>query len=242
MAHLSIRGTDGQTFLEACVTASVVHESFPIFLPEHVAEPTDNLWKEIRWYLEDYARLDPFSFARALAAERALKSYGQSLASAISEPDVMHKELKDSSLLISIEYKDEFTPRMARVYWELLEIVEIWPEQRRPSSVSIVRRTKPVIGRHTLRSDWSVKGRSSGNNVLAITARPDQAHDIPHRLVTRSILEIVQEHSVGGQCAASFQVVRPGTFDALRSTLLNHDIGHFDILHLDMHGFVREGQ
>lgn len=241
MAHLSIRGTVGQSSLEVRMTTSVTEESFPIFLPKHVAEPADSLWEEIRWYLEDYAKLDPFSFARALAAERALKSYGQSLALAVSEPDLMHKELKDSSLLISIEYEGGFTPRMAQIYWELLENVEIWPEQQRPSNVSIVRRTKPNIYRDTLQTDRTIKEHTS-HNLLAITARPDRAHDIPHRLVTRSILEVVQEHTVTGQCAASFQIVRPGTFEALRSTLLSHDIGHFDIVHLDMHGLVREAQ
>ncbi|MDI1492910.1 MAG: hypothetical protein OHK93_004693 [Ramalina farinacea] len=187
------------------MATSVIEQSFPICLPGNVADPADNLWEEIRWYLEDHARRDPFSFGRALTAERSLKSYGQSLSSVISEPDYMHKELRDSSLLIPIEYEGGYTHRVARMYWDILENVEIRPEQRLPSSVSIVRRTKPVIERHTLRSDWPAKGHSSGNNVLAITARPDRAHDIPHRLVTRSILDIVQEHTVGSNVRRLFK-------------------------------------
>ena len=242
MAHLSVREAIGQVPLEASMTTSVLGEAFHIFLPKQVADPADNIWEEIRWYLEDYARRDPFSFGRAQSAERSLRSYGLSLASAICNPDGPPKGLKDSSLLISIEYEGGFTLRMARIHWEILEDVEVWPEKRRPSNVSIVRRIKPNIQRNTLKIDLMVDGPCSRHNFLAITARPGRADDIPHRLVTRSILSIVQEHSVPGQNSSSFQIVRPGTFEALSSTLDSHDFGHFGVVHLDMHGLVRDGQ
>ena len=242
MAHLSIRDVIGQVPLEASMTTSVLGESFHIFLPEQVAEPAANIWEEIRWYLEDFARRDPFSFGRAQSAERSLRSYGLLLALAIANSDAMLKGLKDSSLLISIEYEGGFTPRMARIHWEILENVELWQDERRPSNVSVVRRIKPDIQRNTLNADFAVKGRCSRHNFLAITARPGRARDIPHRLVTRSILGIVQEHSVPGQCSSSFQTVHPGTFEALSYSLHSHEFGYFDVVHLDMHGLVRDGQ
>ena len=103
---------------------------------------SDNIWEEIRWYLEDYARRDPFSSGRTQSAEHSLISYGVSLASAIYNPDAPLEGLKDSSLLISIEYGSEFTPRMAQIHWEILENVEVWLEKRRLRNVSVVRRTK----------------------------------------------------------------------------------------------------
>ena len=83
MAYLSVREIVGQVPLEASMTASVVDEAFHIFLPEHVADPADNIWEEIRWYLEDYASRDPFSFGRTQSAEHSLTPYGLPLASAI---------------------------------------------------------------------------------------------------------------------------------------------------------------
>ena len=207
-----------------------------------MADPADNIWEEIRWYLEDYARRDPFSFGRAQSVKHSLTSYGLSLASAIYNPDAPLKGLKDSILLISLEYEGEFTPRMARVLWEILENVGVWPEERRPSNVSVVRRTKPNIQRNVLETDFTVNRHCSRHNLLAITARPGRAHDIPHRLVTRSILSIVQEHSVPVQSYSTFQIVRPGTFEALSNSLDDHVFGYFDIVHLDMHGLVRDGQ
>lgn len=242
MAHLSIRCLVDQVKLEAFLTTSVTGEAFHILLPDHVADPTDNVWKEIRWYLEDYARRDPFSFSRAQSAERSLRSYGLSLALAISKSDATLTELKDSSLLISVEFEGESTLRMARILWEVLEDAEIWPENRRPSSVSVIRRTKPNSERNALKVDFTSKEHPSQHNLLAITARPGREHDIPHRLVTRSILGIVQDRRVPCQDSSSFQLVRPGTFEALRSSLHSHDVGHFDVIHLDMHGLVRNGQ
>lgn len=241
MAHLRVREVTGQVPLEASVTTSVSNVAFHISLPE-VADPADNIWEETRWYLEDYARRDPFSFTRAQSAERSLRSHGLALAWAISNSDATLQCLKDSSLLIFIEYEGDFTPRMARIHWEILENVELWPEERRPSIASVVRRTKPNIQHNILSPDFTVKGVCSRHNILAVTARPGQANDIPHRLVTRSILGIVQEHSVPEQYSSSFQIVHPGTFKALSSSLHKHGFGHFDVVHLDMHGLVRDGQ
>ncbi|KAL8823900.1 MAG: hypothetical protein Q9191_005458 [Dirinaria sp. TL-2023a] len=241
MARLSIREIVGQVSLEASMTTSVLNAAFHIFLPA-MPDPADNVWEEIRWYLEDYATRDPFSFARAQRVQRSLRSHGISLALEISYSDATLQGLKDSSLLILIEYEGGFTPRMARIHWEVLENVELWPEERRPSIVSVVRRTKPTIEQDTLSTNFSVEGGFSQHNILAITARPGQANDIPHRLVTRSILGIVQEHSVPGQCPSSLQTVHPGTFKALSSSLDKHEFGHFDVVHLDVHGLVRDGQ
>ena len=242
MIHLSVREIAGQVPLEASVTTSVLGKKFHLALPEEVADPADNIWEEIRWYFEDYARRDPFSAGRAQSAERSLRFYGLSLALAISTSDVTLGCLTNSSLLISIEYEGESTLRMARIHWEILENVEVWPEERRPSNVSVVRRTKPSIPRDRLKPEFGVKGHSPRHNFLAITARPGRAHDIPHRIVTRSILGIVQEQSVSDRCPSSFQIVRPGTFNALSATLDSHGFGNFDVVHLDMHGLVRDGQ
>ena len=111
MIHLSVREIVGQIPLEASTATSVLRGDFQIFLPDQVAEPADNTWEEIRWYLEDYARRDIFAFGRAQSAERSLKSSGLSIALAISNSDATLKGIKNSSLLVLVEYKTEFTPR-----------------------------------------------------------------------------------------------------------------------------------
>ena len=45
-----------------------------------------------------------------------------------------------------------------------------------------------------------------------------------------------------GQCSFSFRTIHPGTFKALSDILNSHDLGDFDLVHLDMHGLVRNEQ
>ena len=103
------------------MTTSVLCEEFSIDLPQQMVDPAEAMWEEIRWYLEGYAKRDPFSLGRAHNAERSLRSCGLSLALAICVSHATLKGLDDSKLLISIEYEGQFSLRMARIHWEILE-------------------------------------------------------------------------------------------------------------------------
>ncbi|KAI8629650.1 hypothetical protein F5Y19DRAFT_431355 [Xylariaceae sp. FL1651] len=75
--------------------------------------------------------------------------------------------------------------------------------------------------------------RIEETNILVISARPRSEEDIPHRLVTRVISLKVFE---SGDEKIKWKLVRPGTWDAFLDELEAFPLGHFDIVHFDVHG------
>ena len=224
------------------MTPSVVNQGFHIVLPETLADPSQYS-DEIRWYMESYARQDPFSLKRAQAAELTLKSYGSSLATAICASDAVMVDLFDSELLILIVDHEEYCHRFSRVHWEILENVEFWDADLRPRRVSVIRQASGAgsIDHHSYTQAFT-KSESSQRHILAVSARPLRERDIPHRLITRSILNVVAEEQDRSPTPPTFEIVRPGTFQALETALESHDIGYYNIVHFDLHGFILHGR
>lgn len=242
MPILRIGAVRGQVPLEARITPSIVNDSFGIILPDAVLDPGQFL-DEVKWYIESYVRQDPFSLNRAQAAELALRSYGSSLANAICASDAVLVDLYDSELMILIADHAEYCLRFSRVHWEVLEDVKIWDADFRPRRVSVVRQANVADSSDDdSYTQTFIQSRSSQQHILAVSARPLQDRDIPHRLITRSILKVVAEEHKRSPTAPTFEIVRPGTFQALESVLESHDIGYYDIVHFDLHGFVLEGR
>ena len=242
MAILRLRAVKGQISLEAWVTPSIVDDSFQISLHETLTDHVQDL-DEIKWFMESYARQDPFSQKRAQAAELILRSYGSSLATAICASDAVMVDLYDSDLLILVADPEEYCPRLSRVHWELLENVEFWDADLRPRRVFVVRQASgsgPID--HDSYARAFTKSDSTQQHILALSARPLQERDIPHRLITRSILSVVAEEQDRNPTPPTFEIVRPGTFQALEIALENHDFGHYDIVHFDLHGLVLHGR
>lgn len=242
MAILHIRVVRGQVPLEARITPSILNDSFEIILPEVPVDP-GQFSDEIKWYIESYARQDPFSVTRAQAAELTLRSYGSSLANAICASDAVLVDLYDSELMILIADPEEYCPRFSQVHWEILENVKFWNADFRPRRVSIVRQAN-VAGSidDDSYTQASTESKSSQQHILAVSARPLLDLDIPHRLITRSILKVVAEEHDRSVTPPTFEIVRPGTFQALKFILESHDFGYYDIVHFDLHGFVLDGR
>lgn len=244
MAILRLRAVKGHISLEARVTGtpSIVKDSFQVNLPDTLTDHAQNL-DEIEWFTESYARQDPFSLKRAQAAELMLRSYGSSLATAICASDAVMIDLYDSELLILVVDPEDYCPRLSRVHWEILENVEFWDADLRPRRVFVVRQASGAgsidydSNTHTL-----TKSDANQQHILALSARPLQERDIPHRLITRSILSVVAEQQDRNPTPPTFEIVRPGTFQALETALNTHDIGHYDIVHFDLHGLVLHGR
>ena len=241
MAILHLRAVKGQVPLEARITPSTGHDSFEVVLPEASVDP-DLFSDEIRWYIESYARQDPFSSKRAQAVELTIRSYGSSLAHAICVSDAVLVDLYNSELWILVVDSEEYCPRFSRVHWELLENVEFWDAAFRPRRVSVVRQTNgPGSIDDDSYTQAFTRSESNQQHILAVS-RPLRERDIPHRLITRSILNVVAEEQDRSSAPPTFEIVRPGTFRALETALESHEIGHYDIVHFDLHGFVVNGK
>ena len=242
MAILRLRPVKGQSSLEARVTPSIVDDSFQVSLPETLTDHVQNL-DEIKWLMESYARQDPFSRKRAQAAELILRSYGSSLSTAICASDAVMVDLYDSELLMLVVDPEEYCPIHSRVHWEILENVEFWDADLRPRRVSVVRQASGAGAiDHGSYAQVFTRSDSTQQHILALSARPLQERDIPHRLITRSILSVVAEEQDRSPTPPTFEIVRPGTFQALETALENHDFGHYDIVHFDLHGSVLHGR
>ena len=200
--------------------------------------------KDFQWYFEQYVIRDPFEHARAQAIQRRLRSQGRQLLRSYLLPEIRPSIEDPEHFLIEIidEERGELleASTLHQLFWEILEDKGLWRDvfQIEPSSVTVVRVYENKASTTTTddpRLATPVLG-SKITNVLAITARPAYTKDVPHRLITRSIsaaIDSIRDHSTS---RATLEIVRPGTFHALERHLAKFPFGHFEIVHLDLHG------
>lgn len=243
MPILNIRAVQGEVSLTARIKPSLKDEPFPILLPQDFTDPSDGFWEDLRWYIEEYARNDSFSVRRSQAVEAKLQSYGASLAHAICVSDPVLADLFGCDLMIEIDGYGGYSPRLARIHWEIVEDVMLWNAELRPRRVLVVRKADSIcaLGDHSYAQDV-IETQSSRQHILAVSARPNLDRDIPYRLITRTISEAISEEQDGSPNPPTLEIVRPGTFLALETALAGRPIGHYDIVHFDLHGFVLNGK
>jgi hypothetical protein len=196
------------------------------------------LEKEFLWYWEDFALQDPFEKSRALAAERNLLKYTESIRDAVEKPlanILRYSQYTSKAVSVHLAIKSEGSrSSLQRLHWELLENMELWT--RLPStcrSIQISRRIIFVASPPILKCP-SV---TSKFNVLVITARPDLDEDIPYRLVSKDIWKTLQKSSHLRQ-HIKVKFVRPGTWEDLSKELHEKDKGYYHLIHFDTHGSV----
>ena len=239
---LNIRASEEGTPLIGLIEPSIREQEYYIHLPEALNDHNQAFGEDLRWYIEDYARNDPFSLQRSRSVESRLQSYGLSLAHAICKSDVVLANFLDSVLLIEVDGRGGYSHRLSSIHWEILEDLSLWSADVRPCRVSVVRRIyAPGSMNETppLATSAEFGPSSTPQHILALTARPRLFSDIPHRMITRSIFEAVQSSK---NKTATLKIVRPGTFKALQEALFVYEPGYYGLVHLDLHGFVQEGR
>ena len=239
MTTVFVRGVEGQRCLEVELQSLTSASSVKITLPNSLSDLAQ--LEEIRWFVEDHARLDPFALRRAEAARLSLKSYGSTLANAICSPGCISEIIADTNVMILLTDDEKCSLEISRIHWEILENLDYWTTFR-PCTVSVVRAADqlgPAMKIST--APTSIQNPMRQQHILAISARSNQKDDIPHRLITRPILEVVQEEQRRTEEPPKLQIVRPGTFAGLAKVLEDYSAGHFDVVHFDLHGFVSEG-
>ena len=205
---------------------------------------TDESLKGYQWYFEQYIINEPFAHAQARTIARKIRHQGRLLLESFLQPIIcLNAEAPEHFVL---EVRDLGASDAAggsiihRFFWENLEDTSLWREVFRlePCQVTVVRiydtqDSAPSIGNSI---QTLLPSNTEATHVLAITARPSHAKDVPHRLITRSIsaaINMIRNHS---NSQATLSIVRPGTFKAFELHLRQHPYGHFDVVHLDLHG------
>ena len=204
-----------------------------ILIPSIVQYLSPVFEEELRWYMEDFPTLHPFQALRASTVAQQLVAYGSDLAESMTKSISSLGELANQHLCIKVNVGREKDDFMDAILWETLEMCSLWPTSARPTSVSVERMTTAK-----LRPDEALTIQDHTNprarNILAITSRPQVEKDIPHRLITRPILDVVEASK--NKQSIRFDIARPGTFEALKEALQTQDVGFYDVVHLDVHG------
>lgn len=193
----------------------------------------------IKWYLENYATSEPFAGTRATTAEEYIRNYTLQLAAVLPLEDVLPRDSDDTDLVLEIEEYSVSGSRIGRIHWELLENTSCWAAKSMPQNVTVIRFTIPsrpsnkvlVLGGDEIYQ----RNTDSSKNILVVTARRG-IDDVPHRMIARSIVEVVSSLPSAVKRLVSLKVLRPGTFAALEKELCSHKIGFYDTVHIDMHG------
>lgn len=228
----------------------------------HVCEASENsqiilgqeTLNDLQWYFEEYPLKEPFAKQRAEFARRKLRQHGSSLLQDFIPKEILTVQCHLLDILIEIQDTGSGNAPTQKhfvdlAFWELLEDAELWQE-----SLGLLPRSIHVVRSHPsnrLQGQEGVEARQTcelptnpnqRHHILAITARPLDIKDIPHRLITRTIASAVRSVPQSSRDTPTISIVRPGTLAALQENLGMHPPGYFDILHLDLHGDISDGR
>lgn len=204
--------------------------------------------KSIKWYMEEFVIYLPFQEPRAQEVSASLARYAALLIEAL-RLDLGAPDRNTSHIVIQVMEDTVIIPDdsidIGALRWEVLQNVDLWPGEARPASVSVVRllgapaKEVPVFSTDEPDS-------TSTFNILALTARPRSVDDVPHRLITKSIYDVVDKANIKvdagggstGERRTTLNIVRPGSLDALKRELNKKK--QYDVVHLDLHGKVED--
>ncbi|MCJ1384489.1 hypothetical protein MMC17_007606 [Xylographa soralifera] len=186
--------------------------------------------EDIRWYLEDFAsdKGSPFETARASHCRELLSDQATALHTALglNEFDLSDTRALEIVVRMRNDAKDFFA-----VSWELLEDPRLWPTDLK---VLVRRNFDDGISRQ---GQWDVA--DYGLNILLVVSRPNFALDVDYRLISKRIVNIVNNLPNKG-LKVTIELVRPGTWVAFKKNLDRYPSGHFQVVHLDVHGSLAE--
>lgn len=204
----------------------------------------DNAELLLRWYIEDFVTKFPLEVPKARMASMKLKSYASLLLRSLKLPSILPSRGMISHLVIHVNSSTE-SGVFGQLRWEVLENLELLQDvlaDEAPGivSISILRLATSIQIPHSFQDMDSVS--ETVDNILALTARPDEDADIPHRLITRSVHHLVEQINAANRLTGSdttkvsFEICRPGTFKALEQHLSQRPYGYYKSVHLDVHG------
>ena len=252
--HASISWT-----VRLTLNGSIIQPELPFRIPVDVQEEA-----EVFWYLENYTK-SPFDADRGAKAVHLMKRYTASLFEQLHLEDVISglkfQDGDEDQRILMVDVvettKDSIgthsPPSIQRVLWELLEQPSSWSTKvlvrRRlflpntPNSTSTtqnghLRLWKPL--------DPPSESHYSLNVLLVIARDLDPSKpEVDPTISLKPLIALQDElrEAVGVKPRLSLEIVRPGTYAALRKHLqistMRHGKGYYHLVHFDMHGVLR---
>ncbi|KAF3089194.1 hypothetical protein TWF594_005861 [Orbilia oligospora] len=206
-------------------------------------EPVAGFEKLLARHIEKYALQEPFETRLAERVENAITNYGEDLYNQIRLGELLEK-LEDIDTLPPIKKLDlcvfeEPNSIVATIHWEVLELVQL--QELHPNldiHVSRVPTLASITPSEKFEASWASK-KPEGLNILVVVSRPKGKQDIPYRNITLPLANISNAFS---SQVLSVDIVRLGTWDAVRNALAAKPFGHYNLIHFDVHGYVEKSR
>ncbi len=227
----------------------------PCTVDEHKActRYLDELLRNENYYAEE-------AITNAQLASAKIDSYGEEL---FRELDFKTLSLKYSTVEIDIHECEERPGALHSIFsfrWEQLEVPVLWKQvikQIAQPKVTVRRVILPLHGATSLqlpksrpslaqRAKHSQDASHSRKNILLVIARDLQCHSDEQRrdmspALAQCAITLVKARLKGlGQLEVDLEIVRPGSLNALKEHLARKPDGHFDLVHFDTHGILKQ--
>jgi hypothetical protein len=212
--------------------------------------------KDLKWFMEDHATLDPFDVTRANAARRKLKEFELELAKVIVAADVLPNK-RGSHLSVSVQVLPGLDHVLYALPWEVLGDALAWAfagvfyesysvervfclqSLNQPMSTTqdvVVEQEKEAQEKQEKKQQQYFK-----TNILVMSARPENVEGCAADPISLPIAKIVSRYP-GVSRRATLHIARPGTWKAFVKTLQAKPKGFYQFVHIDMHGQVENDE
>jgi hypothetical protein len=193
-------------------------------------------YEELRWYVEDFAVIDPYAVSRAAKASESKAAYGAALIASLGEHinevlDVQ-QTLQDSreQAIHLLVRGDGAASSLHTLLWEILEGIEC----DKPAIHFTVSRICDVIGPASVAQPDNHDKEYF--NILYVSARPGFGDDISYRAISQHIVQLLKSRIQTHRIRLHF--ARPGTWGRFHTVLKSQNEGYYDLVHFDMHGSI----
>jgi len=196
-----------------------------------VTDPADKASEdELAWYFEEHLRYPFLDKDRERDAVQQITDYGTVLFGQVFAGKPSHSYLKlQERSFDGCRLEVSGSAALHRLHWEALRDPE-HPDSPLSVRLPITRHVEAQPSQFAVRDDLPTL------NILAVTARPGGSHDVGYRTISRPLLDALQN----ADQPVTLDLVRPGTWDALRAHLSRatreHGSGWYQVIHFDLHG------
>ena len=199
-----------------------------------MADPANEGTTELlRWYFEQHLRFPFLDSDLEQEALAQLAEYGRSLfAQVFGEQMHYHYRRLREQAFDGCRLEITGSSAFHLLHWEALRD----PDMEKPLAVRL-----PIIRRISLmQPKFDLPPERPTLNILLVTARPFRESDVGYRTISRPLLDAMRT----SQLPVTIDLVRPGTWQALRTHLQSrsesHGSGWYQVIHFDLHGGLSE--
>ena len=195
--------------------------------PAAVVDPFDEAEeRRLEWYFEQHLRFPFTDQVRARQAAESIRPYGERLFEQVFADKGSYAEYASArnAGLDQLRFEIVGSPAFHALHWEALK------DPGLPRAFSLY---SPLVRRS--RKPQTLPGGAAPSptiNLLVVVARPHVERDVGYRTITRPLVEGLRT----ARLPVDIDVVRPGTYHALKDHLEEKGAGYYHVVHFDLHG------